>query len=322
MTNALENLISAVNFETAVPPYGYRWWYVDAFSNDYQYGLTLIAFIGSVFSPYYAWSRHRGNGNPYNHSAINISLYGKGGKRWSMTERGQDAVKQSSNLFSVGPSSLELQNGQLVINVNEWTAPIPGRLKGQIRVTPLTVVENPITLNQHANHYWHPIAPICEVDVALSHPMRRWTGRGYFDTNWGAEPIEAGFRNWDWSRTNLPDGRSAILYNGIKKNGKPFSLGLCIDHKGNVSPFKAGDSQALKKSLWRINRQTQSDDNFDPVVVATLEDAPFYARSMIRTSILGYPVTAMHESLNLDRFSSTWVKALLPFKMPRRSGRL
>jgi hypothetical protein len=37
---------------------GYIWWYVDALSDDGVHGLTMIAFIGSVFSPYYAWSGH------------------------------------------------------------------------------------------------------------------------------------------------------------------------------------------------------------------------------------------------------------------------
>ena len=30
---------------------GYVWWYVDALSDDGLHGLTMIAFIGSVFSP-------------------------------------------------------------------------------------------------------------------------------------------------------------------------------------------------------------------------------------------------------------------------------
>ena len=29
-------------------------------SDDGQHGITLIAFVGSVFSPYYAWARGRG----------------------------------------------------------------------------------------------------------------------------------------------------------------------------------------------------------------------------------------------------------------------
>ena len=45
-----------------VAPNGYAWWYIDAFSErPPQYGLTIIAFIGSVFSPYYKLS---GRGRP------------------------------------------------------------------------------------------------------------------------------------------------------------------------------------------------------------------------------------------------------------------
>jgi carotenoid 1,2-hydratase len=52
-------------------------------------------------------------------------------------------------------------------------------------------------------------------------------------------------------------------------------------------------------------------------VVRTLTDAPFYARSLVRTRWLGEAVTAMHESLSLQRFDSAWVQAMLPFRMPR-----
>ena len=49
-------------FDAPVRPGGYAWWYVDAFSDDGRFGLTLIAFVGSVFSPYYAWRGRRGAG--------------------------------------------------------------------------------------------------------------------------------------------------------------------------------------------------------------------------------------------------------------------
>jgi carotenoid 1,2-hydratase len=52
-------------------------------------------------------------------------------------------------------------------------------------------------------------------------------------------------------------------------------------------------------------------------VVRTLVDAPFYARALLSTRIAGQAVTAVHESLNLDRFRSRWVQSLLPFRMPR-----
>ena len=45
----------------------------------------------------------------------------------------------------------------------------------------------------------------------------------------------------------------------------------------------------------------------------TLEDTPFYARSVL---VNGSDLT-MHESLSLDRFRSPWVQVMLPFRMPR-----
>ena len=50
---------------------------------------------------------------------------------------------------------------------------------------------------------------------------------------------------------------------------------------------------------------------------ASLEDTPFYARSLLTTRLLGATVPAMHESLCLDRFAARWVQAILPFRMPR-----
>ena len=54
-----------LGFDEPVAPNGYAWWYVDALSDDGRHGLTVIAFIGSVFSPYYAWARRRGRADPH-----------------------------------------------------------------------------------------------------------------------------------------------------------------------------------------------------------------------------------------------------------------
>jgi carotenoid 1,2-hydratase len=51
-------------FDAPVADGGYLWWYVDALSDDGRHGLTIIALIGSVFSPYYAWARRRGPTDP------------------------------------------------------------------------------------------------------------------------------------------------------------------------------------------------------------------------------------------------------------------
>ena len=65
-------------FDQPVTQNGYAWWYVDALSDDGTNGITIIAFIGSVFSPYYALARRNGPADPLNHCAINVAIYRKG----------------------------------------------------------------------------------------------------------------------------------------------------------------------------------------------------------------------------------------------------
>lgn len=113
-------------FDQNVRPGGYLWWYVDALSDDGQYGLTVIAFVGSVFSPYYYWARQRDpNTNPENHCAINVAIYGRGVRRWSMTERGRRHVSRDAHHFQVGPSQLRWTGQYLELDLNEWSVPIP-----------------------------------------------------------------------------------------------------------------------------------------------------------------------------------------------------
>lgn len=64
----------------------------------------------------------------------------------------------------------------------------------------------------------------------------------------------------------------------------------------------------------------RSDAGHPARVLRTLEDGPFYARSLVGATWLGEPVQALHESLSLRRFSAPWVQAMLPFRMPRRGG--
>jgi carotenoid 1,2-hydratase len=127
----------ALRFDEPVTNGGYAWWYVDAISDDGNHGLTLIAFVGSVFSPYYAWARRKhgaGNVDPDNHCAINIALYDlsnyrRGVNAWAMTERPKQKCRRGATTFNVGPSSLEKRGSELIIKIDEHCAPIPRRLQ-------------------------------------------------------------------------------------------------------------------------------------------------------------------------------------------------
>ena len=92
------------------------------------------------------------------------------------------------------------------------------------------------------------------------------------------------------------------------------------DAKGGVRDLPSPPSAPLPRTLWGIERRVGSEAG-TPRVIETLEDTPFYARSIISTRLGGMDVTAMHESLSLARFAAPWVQAMLPFRMPRRFGR-
>jgi carotenoid 1,2-hydratase len=235
-----------------------------------------------------------------------------------MTERGRGRVTRDRDSFAVGPSRLEWDGTTLTIAIDEVTAPIPNRLRGTVKVTPEAMTGRSFVLDGEGRHEWWPIAPRARVEVAMASPEVAWSGTGYLDTNQGSEPLEAGFVDWDWSRAPLPDDRAAVLYNARRRDGSDLSLALGFDREGGVEAFEPPPVAPLPKTPWQVRRATRSDAGAGARVVETLEDSPFYARSVVRTVLRGEPATAVHESLMLDRFAAPWCKLMLPFRMPRR----
>ena len=301
-------------FDQPVTRNGYAWWYVDALSDDGTNGITIIAFIGSVFSPYYALARRKGPADPLNHCAINVAIYRKRSKRWAMTERPRGAVSRTADTFAVGPSSLAWDGTSLTIRLEEIAVPIPGRVRGTVRVIPTAITAQAFTLNENGNHRWWPIAPCARVQVALDHPHVRWQGDGYFDMNRGDAPLEQGFADWQWARGATREG-AAILYDARRRDGSHVDLAMTFDPHGRMQAFDPPPAAELRRTGWRVGRTVRSEDAAH--LVRTLEDAPFYARSLVSAKLLGEPVILMHESLSLDRFRMPVVQAMLPFRMPR-----
>lgn len=303
-------------FDQAVEPDGYAWWYVDAISSDGRYGLTVIAFIGSVFSPYYFWSRARGPADPLAHCAINVALYGPGG-RWCMTERGLGNVERDRDALQIGPSALRVAGDALDIELSEWTAPLPRRVRGRIRVRPTVCNGRAIELDPDGRHRWTPVWPEARVEVELDHPRLRWSGAGYLDHNTGREPLERCFDSWYWLRAETGQG-PVVLYDTRLRNHERRSLALHFDHDGTRHDLPPSTPVELPRSRWRVDRPTRSE-NGEARIEAVWEDTPFYTRSLVNARLLGENVTAVHESLDLRRFSNYWVQQMLPFRMPRRA---
>ena len=275
--------------------------------------------MGSVFSPYYAFSRAFGRAEPEDFCALNVALYGASGKRWTMTERGRRHVQRSTREFVIGPSRVAWDGQALVIDIDEVGAPLPRRVRGQVRVHPQGLCRFVTGLDAAARHRWGPIAPCARIEVNLQHPGARWSGPAYMDSNEGDEPVDRGFKEWDWSRAVLADGSTAVIYDVRPLHGADRVIAQRFAPDGSASPFEPPPRQPLPRSKWFLPRHQRSDGGQPPQVLQTLEDTPFYVRSVISAGLLGERVTAVHETLDVPRVASLPVRLMLPWRMPRRA---
>jgi carotenoid 1,2-hydratase len=298
---------------------GYAWWYVDALSDDGQHGLCLIAFVGSVFSPYYAWRRRRGPADPADFCAINVALYGAGGRRWAMTERGAAELARTPDSLVVGPSALVWDGRGLTIRFDEVAVPWPRRVRGEVRLAPLARPGRSFRLDPAGRHRWHPIAPRARISLRLASPALAWEGEAYFDSNDGDRPLAEDFLGWDWSR-EAGTGGGRIIYDARLREGGTTTLALALDGAGALVDVGAPPPARLPRTWWALPRSTRSDAGTAASIIRPLEDTPFYARSVVATRWDGEHTTFVHESLSLTRFVSPIVQAMLPFRMPRRAG--
>lgn len=271
-----------------------------------------------MFSPYYAWARGRGrHADPENFASLNVALYTPGRKYWCMTERGRARLARDGAHFQVGRSMIRWTGDRLIVDIDEVSVPIPRRVRGRITLLPHGLTAEPFALDAGYRHAWWPLAPSADVHVALDHPGWEWSGHGYLDRNWGMEPLEHAFTHWNWSRTAF--GRETLLlYDSQLRDGPGRTLALRADAAGVVSPVEQPPLVDLPRTGWRLGRSTRSET--DARLVSGLEDGPFYARASVETTWAGKRGIGMHEVLSLDRFRNPVVQAMLPFRMPRRSG--
>ncbi len=304
-------------FDPVMPDNGYVWWYCDGRSDCGEYGFTIIAFIGSVFSPYYKWARRSPGADPRNFPCMHVVLYGKK-NRWAMTERTDAALTQSRDCLTIGASSIRWEGDRAIIDIDEVTAPLPWRVRGQITVHCDHVYNRASYLDANREHRWWPINPRARAEVRLDSPDLNWDGHAYFDSNDGDVPLEQSFDYWNWSRGSLADGGAAILYDLELKGGGFRSLALRYGTDGKVTDFVSPDQMlTLPRTRWLVERQTRCEPPAKPAIVEGWVDSPFYSRSVVSTHLLGEPVTAVHESLDMRRFVSPIVQIMLPVKVPR-----
>lgn len=240
------------NFDIAVPPDGYAWWYVDGISDDGSRAVSIIGFIGSVFSPWYRWSGRR---DPENHCCINVATYGPSG-RFTMTDRGRAALRQTPDQLTVGPSSMRWKGDRLVIEVNEISGlPVISRVVGTITVTPSAVTDQELLLTDDGAHVWRPFAPVSRIEVDLG-KHGQWSGHGYFDANFGTRALEADFDYWTWGRYPTSQGASCF-YDATRRDGSELAAGFVFGADGTATEVTPPPKRPMRRSLWTVRRETR-----------------------------------------------------------------
>ncbi|MGF1552335.1 MAG: carotenoid 1,2-hydratase [Paracoccaceae bacterium] len=272
-----------------------------------------------MFSTYYWFAGRR---RPENHCCLNLALYGPR-KHWAMTERGEGDLARTADTLAIGPSSMAWEDGRLVLDVDERSTPFPRLerpypMRGRIVLDVEAPGSERHYLDHARRHEWQPLAPSARVRVEMAEPALSWSGHAYLDTNAGTEPLEAGFRRWDWSRTRFSDGASAILYDRTLADGRRVATARRIDRTGRAEPFEPPERRALPRGSWFLDRHTQAEAA--PRLVQSFEDAPFYTRAAIETTLCGERAPAVHETLDCRRLSNFIVRGMLNMRIPRRPG--
>ena len=283
-------------------------------SDDGASSVVVIAMLGNAFSPRWARARkHDPTSCSLDFSTMNVALRAGGASRWALTERARASVSRDADHVAIGTSAMTWQNGDLVVDIDERTAPWRERLRGRVRLTPLAGSDLVVDLDPEGVHTWSPRIPIAGVQVDFEEPRVRFRGTGYFDMNRGECPLEETFASWSWSRVS--DGeRGEIAYDVALRDGTTRARsfrGACGE---DLVVAVHDEVVELPVTRFGLPRRARGGEG-STTLVRTLEDGPFYARSVVTTTLAGQRAIGIHETVSLDRFRSPWVKFLVPFRM-------
>ncbi len=234
-----------------------------------------------------------------------------------MTERGRKDLQRQRDTYVLGPSQVHWNGTSLVIDIDEWNVPLFSKVRGRVTVTPQALCSFVTGLDAAGRHRWGPIGPCSRVSVEMEQPAARWSGNAYLDSNEGDEPIDLAFATWDWSRTVMQNGDTAVIYDVRPRGGADRVIAQRFSRSGVATAFDAPPRYRVPHSKWRIPRQMRSENAVTPVVERTLEDTPFYVRSLLTSQLLGERVSSVHETLDAQRVASLPVRLMLPWRMPR-----
>ncbi len=286
-------------------PGAYEWWYFDAHSEDGQWALVCIWFLGNPFSPYYAQAARGRAGDPFAANALFFALY-KNGQLHAYHFTQFEAGVSASDALCFGPNTLSLTNGLWQMTLADENA--NGRtLEALLTFTAPPLHAAPLQSDAFSDtHSWLPAAPFCRVSGQITlreahNPGAEtimFEGTGYHDHNWGRLPFEDTIRDWYWARAALGDTqsggtRAAVLYH-VRPRGRGAALThLLLFEDGHLRRHETGCRVTLSRRVLSglgtvyATRLTAEAEGLraEFVLEGRLDSAPFYVRAPCRATV-------------------------------------
>ena len=269
-------------FDQEVVPGGYAWWYLDAISDDGQHGLTVIAFVGSVFSPYYAWAGRR---DPLDHCAFNVALYGPRASRWAMTERRRSAVTRSRDTLAIGRSSASWDARRArARHPRARRADPPSHSRADYgsprgdqspplrsgRTGPALVEASRAARARHGRN-GRASASVARVRLSSTRTP-------------GLSQSSRRFPNGPGHALRPATGRRSSMTPSDGENRR-LSLALAFDRNAHFDERPSPPSARLPRTRWGLARTTRADEG-QASAVRSFEDTPFYSRGLVAHTLV------------------------------------
>ena len=183
------------------------------------------------------------------------------------------------------------------------------------RIMPESDLAISVMVNSNTGPFFDASAALSRVEVELVEPAVRFSGHGYHDVNAGDVPLSETFDTWTWSRARVSETRACLVYDVCETDGRTDALAFSVDASGATTALPRLSTVSLPRSRWALPQHTRADSGSEARLVRRLEDGPFYARSVIETTIDGQRCPAVHETLAGHRLDHGWVRFCTGYRM-------
>ncbi len=288
-------------------PGAYEWWYFDALSDDGQYALTCIWFLGNPFSPFYRQAASGLAPDPFCHNALFFALYRDGRLHaYHFTRFPTTQIIAGEAL----PLDLRFGDNCLTTSPGQWRLTISDENANRRRLDAVLTFAAPPpvpipleAVSPEASHWWLPAAPFCRVAgrIVLREAHNpgaeevAFSGIGYHDHNWGRLPFAQDIRDWYWARAALDGALADLLYPVRPRRGarggshfRLFERGQLVRHDPSPQVRLSRPAVNVFGTVYATRMEVVSGGHAARFEFhARLDSAPFYVRALCAVTLSG-----------------------------------